>query len=92
MKAQNQFVIQNDTPGPVILNIEPECFHYPLASGDKVTVREIFSREPLTLKVESSGGETIISMWPGDGDVRVEKHGINVLELMVKEVGLGSDQ
>lgn len=81
MSHQNQFVIQNGGSRPIIVNIEPECCHVSLANGEKVTVRESFDKEPLTLRVESDQGDTVISVWPGDGDVRVEKDGVDVLDV-----------
>ena len=84
MSKHSRFVIQNDLPAPVILNIEPECFQFALATGGKVTVQDKFEEEPVTLKVESEGGDTIISIWPGDGEVRVEKDGVDVFDQIDK--------
>lgn len=82
MTNYSRFLIQNDLPGPVIVNIEPECVQVALSSREKVMVRDTFELEPMTLKVESDNGETIISVWPGDGEVRVEKNGVDVFELI----------
>ncbi len=87
MTHHSRFVLQNDLSGPVILNIEPECAHFSLASGEKVIVCDTFEKEPVTLRVESDRGDTIISVWPGDGDVRVEKDDRDVLELLQKGIG-----
>lgn len=84
MTNHSRFLIQNDLPGPVIVNIEPECVQVALSSGERVMVRDSFELEPMTLKVESDRGETIISVWPGDGEVRVEKDGVDVFELIEK--------
>jgi hypothetical protein len=81
MPHHSRFLIQNDLSVPVFVNIEPECVQVSLASGEKVTVQDTFEKEPVTLKVESDKGDTIISVWPGDGEVRVEKDGIDVFEL-----------
>ena len=86
MTNQTRFVIQNDLSVPVILNVEPESFHFSLASGEKVTVWDTFERQPVTLRVESDRGDTIISVWPGDGEVRVEKDGLDLLDLIQKDV------
>ncbi len=80
----SRFVIQNDLSGPAIVNIEPECVQVSLPPGEKVTVHDAFDKEPVTLKVESDDGETIISLWPGDGAVRVEKDGVDVFDLIEK--------
>jgi hypothetical protein len=85
MTNHSRFVIQNDTPNSLIVNIEPECVQVPLTFGVKLTVQERFENDPVTLKVESSNGETIISVWPGDGEVRVEKNGVDVFELVEKD-------
>jgi hypothetical protein len=85
MTNHSRFVIQNDTPNSLIVNIEPECVQVPLTFGEKLTVQERFENDPVTLKVESSNGETIISVWPGDGEVRVEKNGVDVFELVEKD-------
>jgi hypothetical protein len=84
MTKHSRFVIQNDLSGPVILNVEPECVHFSLAAGEKVTVQDTFEKEPVTLKVESESGDTIISVWPGDGDVWVEKDGVDIFDLIEK--------
>lgn len=84
MSHQNRYAIQNDLAGPLILNIEPECVQVSLAAGERVIVEDRFEAEPATLKVESDGGETIISLWPGDGAVRVEKDGVDVFDLVEK--------
>jgi hypothetical protein len=69
-------------PNRVIVNVEPECVQVHLASGEKVTVQNAFENEPVTLKVDSDNGQTIISVWPGDGDVRIEKDGVDVFDLV----------
>ena len=86
MTNHSRFVIQNDLSGPVVLNIEPEGVPFPLASGEKVTVWDTFESEPVTLRVESDRGDTIISVWPGDGEVRVEKDGVDLFDLIQKGV------
>jgi hypothetical protein len=86
MTNHSRFVIQNDLSTPIILNIEPECLQCSLASGEKVTVWDTFERQPVTIRVESDQGDTIISIWPGDGEVRVEKEGIDVFDLIQKGI------
>lgn len=80
----SRFVIQNDVGSTLIVNIEPECVQVPLTLGEKLTVQDRFQNEPVTLKIESNTGETIISVWPGDGEVRVEKGGVDVFEIVEK--------
>ena len=87
MNNHSRFVIQNDLSAAVIVNIEPESFEFPLASGEKVTIKDAFEKEPVTLKVESDKGDTIISVWPGDGKITVEKNGVDVMALIDKNAG-----
>jgi hypothetical protein len=84
MTTNSRFVIQNDMPGPVVVNVEPECVQFTLAPGENVTVYDTFEREPVTLRMESAGGETILSVWPGDGEVRVERDGVDVFKAIQK--------
>jgi hypothetical protein len=86
MTKHNKFVIQNDLSGPVTVNIEPESVRFPLASGEQVTVLDTFQNEPVTVRLECDRGDTIISVWPGDGKVRVQKDNIDVLDLFEKGV------
>lgn len=82
MAHQSRFVIRNDRSKPVILNIEPEGMFFPLDSGQEVSVTDVFTQAPVTLKLSSEDdGGLILSIWPGDGEVRVEKDGVNVLDL-----------
>jgi hypothetical protein len=86
MTNHSRFVIQNDLSGPLIVNIQPECVQVSLSSGEQVMVQDAFDKEPMTLKVESDKGDTIISVWPGDGEVRVEKDGVDLFDLIEKSV------
>ncbi len=47
-------------------------------------MHDAFDKEPVTLKVESDNGDTIISIWPGDGKVMVQKNGVDVFDLIEK--------
>ncbi|HKI31767.1 MAG TPA: hypothetical protein VKA46_07855 [Gemmataceae bacterium] len=89
MVHRNQFVIRNDLPKPLTLNIEPEGAFFPLGKGEEVSVTDVFTSAPVTVKLtKSDKGEPIVSIWPGDGDVRVEKDGVDVFDLIQKGVGL----
>ncbi|HET6883977.1 MAG TPA: hypothetical protein VFI31_27740 [Pirellulales bacterium] len=82
MSHQNQFSIRNDFSQPLTVNVEPEGVFYCLDRGEEVSVKEAFTVEPLSIKIASSDkGDPVISIWPGDGDVRVEKNGADVLDL-----------
>jgi hypothetical protein len=81
MAGQSKFVIQNDLGRPMILNIEPEGMFFRLDDGQEVSVTDSYHIAPVTLKIaRENGGDPIVSIWPGDGEVKVEKDGIDVLE------------
>jgi hypothetical protein len=83
LATQSFFRIENDSSSSVSLYIEPEGAAVPLAPGEEVLVFDVYTKSPVTLRLSKSGdGETCVSIWPGDGDVRVEKGGVNVLDSM----------
>jgi len=80
---QSRFVIHNDDGKPMILNIEPEGAFFQLDAGIAVSVIDLYDASPVILKISrSEDGAPIISIWPGDGEVKVEKDGFDVLDLM----------
>lgn len=83
MRNPNRFVIRNDLAERLTLNIEPEGELFPLASGDEVSVIDVFASQPVTLKLsKSEEGGLVVSIWPGDGEVRVERDGVDVLDMV----------
>ena len=83
MDKQSHFLLRNESSRPLVLNIEPEGAFVPLNGGEEVSVRDTFLNDPVTLKVSISDKEgPIISIWPGDGEVKVEKGGVDVLDFM----------
>ncbi len=85
--AEYQLKIRNDFIKTLSLNIEPEGAFFPLLMGEEVTVTDEFKEAPVTLSLTaSSSGEPILTIWPGDGDVRVEQNGIDVLALVPSSV------
>lgn len=83
MRSENHFVIQNASGNLLVLNIEPEAARFSVANGQSVSVHELYETQPVTVKLErSEDGETLISIWPGDGNVRVEKDGTDVFDLV----------
>jgi hypothetical protein len=85
MARHNHFVICNNLSRPLTLNLEPEGAFFPLGKGEEVSISEMFTEAPVTLKLTSSDkGEPILSIWPGDGEVRVEKDGVDVFDLIQK--------
>jgi hypothetical protein len=91
MAYHNRFVIRNDLSKSLTLNIEPEGAFFPLGKGEEVSVIDVFTVAPVTLKLTNSEkGDPIVSIWPGDGEVRVEKGGVDVLDLIQESVGVES--
>jgi hypothetical protein len=89
MASQNHFVVRNDMPKSLMLNIEPEGAFFPLREGEEVTVSDRFTMAPVTLKLTNSDkGAPIVSIWPGDGELRIEKDGVDVFDLIQKGVGV----
>jgi hypothetical protein len=81
MSQRSQFVIANGGTKPLALNIEPEAVVFTLPKGEEVRVTDVFDSAPVTIKVSSSDrAEPVISIWPGDGEVTVEKDGVDVLD------------
>ncbi len=89
MTQRNRFVVRNDLTRPLTLNIEPEGAFFRLGKGEEASVVDVFTTIPVTIKLtDSDKGEPILSIWPGDGEVRVEKDGVDVLELLQQGVGV----
>jgi hypothetical protein len=87
MAHHTRFVIRNDLSRPVTLNLEPEGAFFPLAKGEEVSVFDAFTVAPVTIKLASSDeGDPIVSIWPGDGEIRVEKDGKDLFDLIEKGV------
>lgn len=79
----SQFLIENDRSVPVAVAIEPEGMLMNLAPDESLVVKDEYETDPVTIRVSDDGeGGIVICIWPGDGDTKVEKNGVNVLELM----------
>lgn len=82
MSNANEFLIDNDTGDDFAVHIEPECFVVQLKQGECLTVRDKYSIAPVTLRIgRDKLDRTVISIWPGDGDVVVERNGVNVTDV-----------
>jgi hypothetical protein len=89
MTHRNHFVIRNDFSRPLTLNVEPEGVFFRLDKGEEVSVTDVFKKAPVTLRLANSDkGDPIISIWPGDGEVRVEKDGIDVFDLIQDRINV----
>jgi len=87
MVHRNLFFIRNDFSKPLTLNIEPEGALFLLGKGEEVSVTDVFTSTPVTIKLSKSDkGDPIVSIWPGDGDMRVEKDGVDVFDLIQQGV------
>lgn len=83
MPHRNEFVISNGWTKPLMLNIEPEAVVFTLSKGEEVRVTDVFESAPVTIKLTSSDrAEPMISIWPGDGEVTVEKDGVDVFDIV----------
>ena len=81
MTNLSRFVIHNDLAEPAILNLEPENLFVTLRRGDDAVVVDEDCSHPVTIKLgKSEEGGLLLSIWPGDGEVRVEIGGVNVLD------------
>jgi hypothetical protein len=54
MAHRNQFVIRNDLSKSLFLNIEPEGAFFPLGKGEEVSVFDLFTTAPVTVKLTNS--------------------------------------
>src|SRR5438128_1590514 len=82
MTSQNRFVIENDQATALIVVAEPEACELRLAKDENVLVTDNFNEAPVTIRVTTSqAGEPVLSIWPGDGNVKIEKDGIDILEI-----------
>jgi hypothetical protein len=90
MAHRNQFLIKNGMPSSLTLNIEPEGAFFALSKGEEVVVTDVFESSPVTIKFSESNEGPIVSVWPGDGDVVVEKGGVDVLDLVQNAVKVRS--
>ncbi len=54
MAQHNRFVIRNDFSKSLTVNIEPEGAFFPLRRGEEVSVVEVFTTVPVTVKLTTS--------------------------------------
>jgi hypothetical protein len=88
MAHHNRFLIRNDLDKELTLNIEPEGAFFALPRGEEVSVLDLFTTAPVTIRLtRSKNSAPILSIWPGDGEVRIEKDGVDVLDLIQRGVG-----
>ena len=80
MKAR--FAIENETPGKLDFQIEPECWPFSLEPGESaVVVYECDDSCPtLQLTVDDRGGVVFGAIFPSDKGIAVEKDGENVVD------------
>ena len=76
------FRIQNGSPHRLAIHLEPEAVACALAPSDEVVVHETYRDEPLTMRISAPhASEIVLTIWPGDGNVRVEKGGRDILDV-----------
>jgi hypothetical protein len=79
----SQFLIENDCSVPIAVAIEPEGMIMNLPPKASIVVKDEYDISPVTVRLSDDGkGGTVVCIWPGDGDTKVEKDGVNVLEFM----------
>jgi predicted methyltransferase len=82
MKQSSLFAIRNDSQAPLFIQLEPEAHCISIDPDENVTVRDAYTEAPATLAITAlDGGQIVVSVWPGDGDVIVAKDGVDVLEM-----------
>jgi hypothetical protein len=78
----SRFAIRNDRFASLTLCIEPEGVFFLLGKGEEVSVSDVFTTSPVTVKLTGSDDGPIVSIWPVAGEVRAEKDGVDVLDLL----------
>lgn len=83
MRSNNRFMIHNNSAKSLELYIEPEGACFMLVKGQEVSVSDVFTTAPVTVRITTNdSGDPIVSIWPGDGEVKVEKDGVDVLDML----------
>ncbi len=80
MPRDNRFTIRNESPRSLTLNVEPEGVFVSLAPGDGVVTDSCLEIPVAVIWTQTPDGEPAVSIWPGDGEVRVTKDGVDVLD------------
>lgn len=80
---RNRFILENDQTSDMIIVAEPEACELRLAKNEQVLITDDYDQSPVVIRVTSSPtGEPVLSVWPGDGDVRIEKNGVDILDIV----------
>jgi hypothetical protein len=80
--SRSRFVIENDQTTELIVVAEPEACEVRLSKDEQVMITDNFDQAPVTIRVTTSpSGEPVLSVWPGDGDVKIEKNGIDIFDI-----------
>jgi len=82
MKKYTHCVIENDENLDLHIIVEPEAHYVPLKEYEKVIVYGDQPASPITIRVSNDhSGKVFLALWPGDGDMIVEKDGKNIFDL-----------
>jgi len=80
---KNTFFIHNNSSNATMIILEPEGFCFHLIPDEKISILDSSVIDPVTIRIDTNQtGACILSIWPGDGDVRVEKNGIDVFDII----------
>ncbi len=82
MARNTTFIIENDAEKDFDVFVEPEGVMVRLVQNEKIVVTDKYEEAPVTLRISrDDDGNVLMSVWPGDGDTKVEKNGVDVLEI-----------
>lgn len=74
MSSISTFSIQNKTPRRIEGHLEPECWPFSIDVGESLMIRGTYDAEPPSIQLsDGENGPVFVAIFPGDGDVTVEK-------------------
>jgi hypothetical protein len=87
MKKGRVLEIRNKLADEIVLNLEPESVLVRLRSGESVNVFDEGGLSNARLDLSRLRGDLVISLWPGDGGLRVEKNGVDIMNETGRPIG-----
>lgn len=81
MTIRSSFEIHNESTKTLEFHLEPECWSFYLKKGESATIRGEYDREPPSIQFsDSDDGAIFGAVFPGDGDVVIEKNGVIIID------------